>query len=76
MTQPTRSDAARSDALTTQQVLDGYTTRSWRFLAHLQRSSGMEYVIGKSEGSYLWNVEQTHRLNSSSAACCATACPR
>jgi acetylornithine aminotransferase len=44
------------------QVFDGYAARSWRFLAELQRDAGMEYVIGEAEGSYLWNVEHTHRL--------------
>jgi acetylornithine aminotransferase len=46
----------------TQQVLEGYTERSWRFLAELQRAHGMEYVIGEALGSYLWNVEHDHRV--------------
>jgi acetylornithine aminotransferase len=46
----------------TSEVLDGYAGRSWRFLAELQRSSGMEFVIGEAEGPYLWNVEHNHRL--------------
>ncbi len=44
------------------QVFDGYCDRSWRFLAELQRSKDMEFVIGKAEGSYLWNLEHNHRL--------------
>ena len=48
--------------LTTAAVLDGYRDRSWRFLADLQRNSGMEFVIGEAQGSYLWNLEHTHRL--------------
>jgi putrescine aminotransferase len=51
-----------SSVSSTSQVLDGYAARSWRFLAELQRSSGMEFVIGEAQGSYLWNVERTHRL--------------
>ena len=56
------ANLAAAPSFGTAQVLDGYTERSWRFLADLQRSSGMEYVIGSSDGSYLWNVEHTHRL--------------
>ena len=48
--------------ISSQDVISGYVNRSWRFLAELQLSSGMEFVIGASEGSYLWNVERTHRL--------------
>jgi putrescine aminotransferase len=44
------------------QVFDGYCERSWRFLAQLQRSRDMEFVIGKAEGCYLWNLEGSHRL--------------
>jgi putrescine aminotransferase len=49
-------------AVTSKDVLSGYIDRSWRFLAELQRSSGMEFVIGESRGPYIWNVEHTHRL--------------
>jgi putrescine aminotransferase len=49
-------------SMTTAQVLEGYSARSWRFLADLQRASGMEFVIGEAKGSYLWNLEHTHRL--------------
>ncbi len=31
-------------------------------MAELQRSSGMEFVIGEALGPYLWNIERTHRL--------------
>jgi putrescine aminotransferase len=47
---------------TSMDVLSGYIDRSWRFLAELQQSSGMEFVIGESRGPYIWNVEHTHRL--------------
>jgi putrescine aminotransferase len=43
-------------------VLSGYINRSWRFLAELQQSSEMEFVIGEAQGPYLWNIERTHRL--------------
>jgi putrescine aminotransferase len=43
-------------------VFDGYVERSWRFLADLQRASGMEFVVGRREGSYLWNIEDTRRI--------------
>jgi putrescine aminotransferase len=46
----------------TRETLDGYASRSWRFLAELQRDAGMEFVIGDAAGSYLWNVEHSHRL--------------
>jgi putrescine aminotransferase len=49
-------------AASSKDVLSGYIDRSWRFLAELQQSSGMEFVIGRSEGPYLWNIERTHRL--------------
>ena len=49
-------------AASSKDVLSGYIDRSWRFLAELQQSSGMEFVIGDSQGPYLWNVERTHRL--------------
>jgi acetylornithine aminotransferase len=44
------------------EVFDGYVERSWRFLAELQRSAGMEFVVGRREGSYLWNIENTRRI--------------
>src|SRR5882757_7378399 len=62
MTQLKSMEAALPGVSRTAEVLDGYAARSWRFLAELQRSSGMEFVIGEAQGSYLWNVERTHRL--------------
>ncbi len=44
------------------EVFDAYVDRSWRFLADLQRSAGMEFVVGKREGSYIWNIENTRRI--------------
>ena len=48
--------------MNTQEVLDGYRTRSWRFLADLQTGSGTEFVAGKREGSYIWNLEGDRRV--------------
>jgi len=43
-------------------VFDAYVDRSWRFLAELQRSADMEFVVGKREGSFIWNLENTRRV--------------
>jgi len=43
-------------------VLDAYIARSWRSNAQRQRDKGIEFVIGKREGPYMWNLEGTHRL--------------
>lgn len=61
----TRAAAEAAEAaagLTTAAVLDAYRDRSWRFLADLQRDGGTEFVIGEAQGSYLWNLEHSHRL--------------
>ena len=52
----------KNPAASSKDVLSGYLDRSWAFLAELQQSSEMEFVIGDSQGSYLWNIERTHRL--------------
>jgi putrescine aminotransferase len=46
----------------TDDVLEGYVGRSWRFLAELQRSNGMEFVIGEAHGCHIWNLEHTRRV--------------
>jgi putrescine aminotransferase len=43
-------------------IVDAYKDRSWRFLIELQRSSGTQFVIGRREGNYLWNFENTRRV--------------
>jgi putrescine aminotransferase len=48
--------------MSTADILTAYVDRSWRFLAELQRFAGTEFVLGRREGSYIWNVEQTKRL--------------
>lgn len=48
--------------MTSREVMDGYTQRYWRFLIDAQRESGTEFVIGKREGSYFWNLEGDRRV--------------
>ncbi len=47
---------------TSSQVLDAFIERSWRSNAERQRNKGAEFVIGKREGVYMWNLEGTHRV--------------
>ena len=44
------------------QLLDEYIDRSWRSNAERQRAKGADFVIGKREGVYMWNLEGTHRI--------------
>ena len=55
-------DTETATMLDTNGVLDGYAQRSWRFLAELQRTNGMEFVIGEARGGHIWNVEGTRRV--------------
>jgi putrescine aminotransferase len=55
-------DLAGARAAGTHEILDGYADRSWRFLAELQRSNGMEFVIGEARGSHIWNIEGDRRV--------------
>lgn len=50
------------EPLTSTQVLDAYIARSWRSNAERQRKKGAEFVIGKREGVFMWNLEGTHRI--------------
>ncbi len=43
-------------------VLDAYIARSWRSNAERQRAKGAEFVIGRREGVYMWDLEGKHRL--------------
>ncbi|ACB93775.1 aspartate aminotransferase family protein [Beijerinckia indica] len=45
-----------------QQIGEAYRQRHWRFLADLQKKAGMEFVVGRREGSHIWNVENSRRL--------------
>lgn len=47
---------------TSSEVLDAYIARSWRSNAERQRAKGAEFVIGKREGVYMWDLEGKHRL--------------
>ena len=42
--------------------MDGYDERYWRFLIDKQREAGTEFVMGKREGSYIWNLEGDRRI--------------
>ena len=43
-------------------VLAAYVARSWRFLIEQQQAEGAEFVMGKREGSYFWNLEGNRRI--------------
>lgn len=39
------------------QILDDYHARGSRFLVDMQRAQGIEYVLGRREGSWFWDME-------------------
>lgn len=43
--------------MTAKEVLAGYSARSWRFLVDRE-----QFVMGKREGSYFWNLEGDRRI--------------
>lgn len=43
--------------MSTKEIVDGYAARSWRFLVERQ-----QFVMGKREGSYFWNLEGDRRI--------------
>ena len=43
-------------------VLSAFVERSWRSNAQRQLNKGIEFVIGKRDGIYLWNLEGTKRV--------------
>jgi acetylornithine aminotransferase len=43
-------------------VVEGYDQRYWRFLIDKQREAGTEFVMGKREGLYIWNLEGDRRI--------------
>ena len=47
---------------TSAQLLNEYISRSWRSNAERQRAKGADFVIGKREGVYMWNLEGTHKV--------------
>lgn len=44
------------------EVLDAFIARSWRSNAQRQRDKGADFVIGRREGPFMWNLEGTHRV--------------
>jgi len=51
------------DALQTSAgVLSAFIERSWRSNAERQLNKGVDFVIGKRDGIYLWNLEGTKRV--------------
>lgn len=47
---------------TSTDVLNAFIERSWRSNAQRQRNKGIEFVIGKREGVYMWSLEGSHRV--------------
>ena len=45
-----------------QELFDRFVERSWRSNALRQRNKGVEFVIGRRENAYLWNIEGTKRV--------------
>lgn len=43
-------------------ILDAYVERGSRFLVDMQREQGLEFVLGKREGSYFWDIEGERRV--------------
>ena len=48
--------------MTSASVFNGFIERAWRSNAERQKAKGAEFVIGKREGAYLWNIEGSHRV--------------
>ena len=47
---------------TSAKLMDAYIARSWRSNAERQRAKGADFIIGKREGVYMWNLEGTHKI--------------
>jgi acetylornithine aminotransferase len=47
---------------TSAEVLAAFAARSWRSNAKRQIDKGVEFVIGRRDGIYLWNLEGTKRV--------------
>lgn len=43
------------------QIFDDYVARGSRFLVDMQRAQGIDYVLGKREGSYFWDIDGDRR---------------
>lgn len=54
---------AKEESLSTSaEIFDAFIERSWRSNAERQRAKGAEFVIGRREGVYMWDVEGKRRL--------------
>lgn len=53
---------SRSAARSSTAVLDEFIQRSWRSNAQRQRDKGVDFVIGRREGAYLWDLEGQRRV--------------
>lgn len=47
---------------TSAEIFDAFIERSWRSNAERQKEKGAEFVIGKREGVYMWDIEGKRRL--------------
>lgn len=47
---------------TSAEVLSAFAARSWRSNAKRQLDKGVEFVIGRRDGIYLWNLEGTKQV--------------
>jgi len=48
--------------LSSAEILDAFIDRSWRSNAERQRRKGADFVIGRRDGVFLWNVEGDKRV--------------
>src|SRR5260221_11057548 len=46
----------------TKTIFDAYESRSWRSVVRRQRAQGMEFVIGRRDGAYVWDAGGESRL--------------
>ena len=56
------ASAASERQPTSAEVLAAFAARSWRSNAMRQLGKGVDFVIGRREGIYLWNLEGTKRV--------------
>ncbi|MBK1865107.1 aspartate aminotransferase family protein [Taklimakanibacter albus] len=48
--------------MTSASVFNDFIQRSWRSNAERQKAKGAEFVIGKRDGAYLWDIEGSRRV--------------
>jgi putrescine aminotransferase len=58
MSHATLDHSSRSSA----DILDQFVERSWRANAARQRAKGVDFVIGRRDGVYLWDIEGKRRI--------------